>query len=258
MQLGSVGYNYIHETPVIEDHPAGLGCGLILIVKKPSKITIKGKDYEITGKTCFIINPDTPYHYETYGDDWIYFGFGESDSDLLSQLGILTDTPIGLSHQEDISEIVRMISYEFYRSGPHHLKIASDYLDILLLRISEEISGVSAAETGTVTTKDALMKIRNHIYSCPEKLLEVEGYCYWTNLSLSGFQHAYKKLFGVNILSDIQESRLSYAKKLLRGSSYTVGEISEKCGYESEFSFMRWFKQKTGYTAKQYRDTPEI
>ena len=72
-------------------------------------------------------------------------------------------------------------------------------------------------------------------------------------MSRSGFQHSYKKMFGVSPIFDIITSRLDKAKRLLSGTSMSVEEVSLSCGYRSSYSFMRQFRNKTGKTPTEYR-----
>ena len=69
----------------------------------------------------------------------------------------------------------------------------------------------------------------------------------------SGFQHLYKRLFGVSVMSDVIKGRLDRAKRLLSSTNLTVREIGERCGYSNEFNFMRQFKDYVGKTPTEYR-----
>lgn len=51
----------------------------------------------------------------------------------------------------------------------------------------------------------------------------------------------------------IQGERIKLAQKLLLGSTRSVSEIVERCGYLSESTFCRVFKQKSGVTPTEYR-----
>ncbi len=53
------------------------------------------------------------------------------------------------------------------------------------------------------------------------------------------------------------EKRIDYAKKLLFCSEYSVGEISELCGFDSPFYFSRIFKKYTGFAPLYYRQHNE-
>lgn len=66
-----------------------------------------------------------------------------------------------------------------------------------------------------------------------------------------------RKLFGAYLSMSpkqyIQGERIKLAQKLLLGSTYSVSEITERCGYLSESTFCRVFKQKNGVTPTEYR-----
>ena len=72
-------------------------------------------------------------------------------------------------------------------------------------------------------------------------------------LSRSELQHLYKKNFGVTLMEDVISGRMEKAKALLARSKLTIAEIAAKCGYKTEFHFMRQFKQKTGFTPSEFR-----
>lgn len=73
------------------------------------------------------------------------------------------------------------------------------------------------------------------------------------NMSCSGFQYLYKKIFGVSVINYVISGRVEPAKRLLSSTDLTVAEIALKCGYSTEYNFMRQFKSKTGKTPTEYR-----
>ena len=40
MKLGTIGYNYSHEDTFLMDRPEGTGCGVMLLVKTPTRFNI--------------------------------------------------------------------------------------------------------------------------------------------------------------------------------------------------------------------------
>ena len=72
-------------------------------------------------------------------------------------------------------------------------------------------------------------------------------------MSRSYFQHLYKRLFGVSVVSDIITARVEHGKYLLSGSDISVREVSQECGYKNDVQFMRQFKTLTGMTPSEYR-----
>ena len=54
-------------------------------------------------------------------------------------------------------------------------------------------------------------------------------------------------------IKEAYEGRIEKAKSFLSKSNYSITEISNKCGYKSEFHFMRQFKKETGLTPTEFR-----
>lgn len=50
------------------------------------------------------------------------------------------------------------------------------------------------------------------------------------------------------------DQRLKKARKLLIGTSYSVGEIARRCGFENVYSFSNAFKKKLGLSPSAYRN----
>lgn len=98
----------------------------------------------------------------------------------------------------------------------------------------------------------ALVTLREQIYRFPEHEWSLNVCCQKLDMSVSNFQRIYRKAFGVSCMHDVQQSKLSYAKKLLLNSTDTLQVIARKCGYDYSH-FMRTFKKETGMTPTEYR-----
>ena len=86
----------------------------------------------------------------------------------------------------------------------------------------------------------------------PDHVGNVDDLAAQAGMSRSGFQHLYKKLFGTTVIKDIIEGR---TKRLLSSTRLTIKEISTRCGYTNEYSFMRQFKEQVGKTPTEYRSS---
>jgi AraC-like DNA-binding protein len=80
-----------------------------------------------------------------------------------------------------------------------------------------------------------------------DKVASICGY------SPSYFSRSFRKYFGINFVQYLQQVRLDNAKQLLKSSSMTVAEISEKTGFQSLSYFSTIFKRETGLSPNQYR-----
>lgn len=240
------------------DRPYGIGCGVMLLVKTPARFHIGGRDWDITQKSMVILSPEVPHYYRAlegvYTDDWLYFTWEEGDRELFFSMGIPLNTPIPLRNPDELSQIFQRMAYENRSLGEYHQEISDLYMKILLYKLSWNAKG--ANERGGAISKkwtQKLIQVRNEIYNFPERIQDANYYAEFCGMSISGFQHAYKRLFDVNVMTDINNSRFEYAKQLLRATNMPIREIATHCGYQSEFSFMRQFKKQVGKTPTEYR-----
>ena len=63
----------------------------------------------------------------------------------------------------------------------------------------------------------------------------------------------FRKATGHSVLDEIREVRIEHAKQLLRNPFQRLDAIAEQCGYESDTTFRRIFKQETGMTLREYQ-----
>jgi len=75
------------------------------------------------------------------------------------------------------------------------------------------------------------------------------------NMEKTYFSKRFKAMTGFGFLEYLTEIRLREAKKLLLGSSLSIGEISEVCGFTSSNYFGDLFRKRFGQAPSTYRST---
>ncbi len=258
MNIGAVGYNYEHREEFVMDRPEGTGCYLLLLIKEPSIFVINGIEQKAAKNSYVLFSPDTPYKYyadgDVYTDDWLYLRPTEQDITHLRKLDIPFDKVIQVYNMEELSQLVRFMAFEHHSKDSYNEEILSHYMDIFFLKLSRAISMKHHAGSQILSEKYQTMHhLRNRIYAMPENIPDVDGMAAETGMSRSGFQHLYKKIFGVSVMSDVIGSRIDRAKHLLRCTNLCIRDIAASCGYNNEYSFMRCFKEKVGMTPTEYR-----
>lgn len=98
-----------------------------------------------------------------------------------------------------------------------------------------------------------LLLLRKAIYAAPERRWNIDEMCNEVYLSRTYFQTIYHKFFGVSCKQDVTDSKMLCAKRLLRTTNASIAEIAEQCAYENVTSFLRRFKQCTGFSPDQFR-----
>ena len=141
-----------------------------------------------------------------------------------------------------------------FSSGYYHENIQNHYAEILFYKLGRIIKSKITANPDLFASKnDKLLYLKSQLYDDPQFFKNVEDMSNFMNLSRSSFQHLYKKVFGTNVMTDVINGRIEFAKKLLSESNFTIAEIASKSGYKSEYSFMRQFKEITTKTPTEYR-----
>ena len=100
----------------------------------------------------------------------------------------------------------------------------------------------------------ALRRAVKYIYdnlSNPE--LEVSDIAKNSNFSEGHLRRMFKSQFGVSPMQYLQTLRFNLAETILMSEDVSIKEISERCGYASQFYFSRIFKARTGFSPSEYR-----
>ena len=72
-------------------------------------------------------------------------------------------------------------------------------------------------------------------------------------MSESNLRLKFRKENGISLGRFLRQNKLEIAKYRLEYTRQTVGEIARICGYDSQFSFSRFFKSKTGLSPLRWR-----
>ena len=258
IRIGSIGYNCSHAEGFVVDWKSGPGANILLLVKTPAEFVLGSERFEVRAGSVVVISPDMPTFYKSisgeYIDDWFYFDLDADGRKLLENIGIPFNTPRYVGAADSLSSMIYEMTVEFYSSETYHEDIVAHYTDIFFRRLGRMISKTPAVASGLSENKRTeLANLRSRIYREPATLPSVAGIAEEMKISVSGLEHLYKKAFGTSIISDIVNSRVSYAKRLLMSTKMQISEVAERSGYNSCYSFMRQFKQKTGSTPTEFR-----
>lgn len=135
--------------------------------------------------------------------------------------------------------ILKPVNYEEFGSCIDRLKIA-----LYEKRKTEE---QDAQEERTIT--GIIRYLQEHL----DKEISLNILADEFHLSSQYISQLFKSEIGVNFLAYLTSIRMERAKKLLLATSFSIGEISEKCGYADYRVFTKTFKKEEGSTPSQYR-----
>ena len=276
-ELHRIGYNFVHENGVNIDRKNGTDDYLLLYLK--SNVTILTEEGEITTAEPSFILYEKGFHQKYYDregpfiNDWMHFD-REDAKEFFQSIDIPVNKLMVQQGAKDISAMIQDIRVESKQQAESERKriIERQQQGIFLAKqqgkyhkevLNAKISGMfykfSDIYHVEIKCSDKLNRyrhdfneIRNRIYAFqPDNLISnVNEISAGLNLSTSYFQHIYKQLFGVSVMSDIIRSRIEYACYLLSNNADSISEIAFRCGYENKEHFTRQFKEITGFTPR--------
>ena len=97
--------------------------------------------------------------------------------------------------------------------------------------------------------------IMNYINEHIDTDINIDQLAFDFNISKFHLHRIFKEQMGTNIYETIKSIRLQKASNLLITNRYsTITEIASMCGYSSQTSFLRAFKQRFNQTPKMWRN----
>lgn len=257
MRINNIGYNYSHDADFFISRPVGSGDWLLLLIKTGALFTFDGKETLTPPDSFILFREGTPQYYRSSGsvftNDWFHLSFEDGDSDFIESLDIPTDRVIPIDGIDQLSLLIRNMSYEHFSSNMFRTDSVDLYTKLFFIKLSEFVH--RKIDTNVTSYYDRLSLLRTKIYSQPFSDWNVDSLCGELSLSRSYFQHLYKEYFGVSVMSDVIKSRVEHGKYLLSSTDISVRQISQMCGYKNDIHFMRQFKSLTGMTPSQYRES---
>jgi AraC-like DNA-binding protein len=91
------------------------------------------------------------------------------------------------------------------------------------------------------------------MYRRIDETIQIEAIADELGISYSKFRADFKKQTGTSPLQYFLQLKIEKAKELLLRTQNSQKEIAFSLGFESDYYFNRLFKQKTGYTPRQFR-----
>ncbi|MCR5467122.1 MAG: AraC family transcriptional regulator [Lachnospiraceae bacterium] len=258
MKIKSIGINVRHGRELEEVRPNGMGFYLLSVIKSKAEYIIDGVFYEVTPPSYVIMRPTTSVVFRATKEEeilvsWISFDMSKEEEAELASCGVLYDVPVPVSSVTEAEEMFAIANYEHYLNDSVHIVLESHVLAVTILMLARQMKNRESNLGINRNRLELLNRLRVDIYNNPKEERSVDSMAEQIGVSRSGFQHMYKKVFGIPVSADVINARVSLAKLLLVNTKCTQREIAERCGYATVFYFMRQFKEATGMTPGDYR-----
>ena len=256
MKIINVGYNHCHDSEFYIDRPEGSGDNLLILLKTDAVFNIDGKDIKIPENSFFMYKKGRPQRYRcvyqsVFANDWVHFEFEGDEEKEFFNLGLDYETPVLVEDMNFLSFCIKMMASENYSDNMNRHQSICHYMFLIFCKVGEYAA--KKAESRNDSYYEMISTVRNKIYSRPYEHRTAESSAHEVRMSVSNFQHLYKKYFGVTLFQDIIRSRTEYACMLLKSTNLSAVEVAQKSGYNHYAHFVRQFKQTMGISPSEFR-----
>lgn len=122
-------------------------------------------------------------------------------------------------------------------------------LNAMLMDVATVVNDVRTPAGIGPEVRECIKMITDDLASVPT----IEQMCHRIGCSTSYLTKHFKRETGLTINQYVRYRRMDEAKRLLRYTKYSLGEISSLLGFSSQPYFATTFKKETGITPRQYR-----
>ena len=232
------------------DRPYGTNDYLFLHFKTPVIFTLSGETHHISPGTCILLSPGTAHAFYPENcdlvHDWVHFM--PSDCREFTRFGIDINNFFTPVSSDFITASVKRCELELINKDEFYEEVISAEMTGMFVKLKRQLSGnVSGNHT------EAFRLLRIDIYRNPDKYADTKEMAKSVNLSRSRFSVVYKEIFGVSPVQDHISAKVEKAAYLLSVGTFSLEKISEICGYQNIYHFIRQFRGVMGITPGQYR-----
>lgn len=223
-----------------------------LIVDGVGETTINGKTYPLKKGSFYFLKP-SDYHKLTAFKPLCILNIMLSDF-FIEQTELPTKYKVGnycITNDTDYNFLVTSIHY---LKTPHtilHNKFALNLIEcfyIILLREIENENLVTEVNQSSHVQRAIL-----HIHSHLREEISLNSVAAFLHLNPNYFSQIFHKETGKTFQRYLSDTRIDYAKNLLRNRELSISDVCFNSGFNSLSTFLHTFKNKYGYTPSQFR-----
>lgn len=158
-------------------------------------------------------------------------------------------------NQKRFLDNIRQYESIMESTDSRHAYLREHLLEDILWQIFVECDGSAAEATDRTalchdeTVIAAIAYIREHLAD----KLSIKTICHAVGTNPSTLNFKFRRELSSSVGAFITEERMRQAKRLLIGTSYTIGAIATRCGYDNIYYFSTAFRQYYGESPSQFR-----
>ncbi len=173
-----------------------------------------------------------------------------ADRKYMDSLNIPYMTPLHIENTRELEQLMLELENKQLSDSEFKQNEQNAYLELILMCLHDTIQN-STCNYSDDSGED-FHTLRHTMMNSPGAFWTIEAMAARTNMSVSGFQRKYKKIYGKSPIADLYDFRFQQAKKLL-STGYSNTYILNSCGFKSLQHFSRFFKEREGVSPSEYK-----
>ena len=259
-----MGINTGHEPSYVFDWKPKLPRrALIMCFRTPAIIHDTGGIVKAVPGDCIIqdlgamqYHSSVPKDLEGFRNDWMFMDYGAALISM-NRLKLPWNKLIGTGHPEILSEFIKTFISEAKSADELSDILIENKLLEMLITISRSSSKYRKVQETMSSVEqmhyEKFIAVRTDMLEKYTKRHTIGGLAHAASLSPERFTALYKKFFRSTPISDLIDTRIIAAKRILSYSLKSIKETAFECGFDNLHYFSRTFKRRTGYTPTEFR-----
>ncbi len=251
----SAGYAQITDRDAITYRPNGLHDWQLMYCKSGCIHMNSSTDpYPLNPGEAILFRPHEYQEYVYKQEDcteglFVHFG-GSIVPEIIEELGLSDFTMGHLGKVPHLESSILKIADTLQLQRPGYDAEANALLLLLLVEISRNLA------TDNLTEMELRINgICEYMRMNYNKDISNADYADMCNMSLSHFLRTFKRITGVSPQRYILDLQLGAAEKLLKDTTYKIGDIARLVGFDNTLYFSRIFSKHRGVSPSNYRKT---
>lgn len=201
-----------------------------------------------------IVFPNVIHHYQVFGSgrNRAVYLFAEPTffSSYLEELqNCFPKIPI--IKKNNISPDIEYVVNQLVKQEQYNGRLAKAYMQIILAHVFTDMEIIPKESVGT---DDIIYNAVEYVAKNFRDEITLEKMAYDLCVSKYVLSRMFAKTFHCNFNKYVNGIRLSYAQAVLQDSRETITNIALDCGFESQRTFNRVFKERYKMTPREFRN----
>ena len=228
---------------------------IIYTLSGSGKLSYQNREFRLTPRSCCYINCMEHHEYRTASKEpweflWVHFNgvtaLGYYKEFERNGFSVPVQAPDSHFFETTIQQLLSVNQDRNYASDPLSSALIHNLLTELLIQNGADSSG-------TLSVPEPIRNAARYIDKNFGENVSLDDLSRACGISKYHLSREFKKWHGKTIIEYLTETRLSYAKELLRYSDLSVESIAEACGIPNTSHFIRLFKTRECCTPLSYK-----